>query len=520
MPRRVTIAMVALAGFSLMAALGWKYLKPTRLTPLNDYNIILISVDTARADFYGCYGNQAVSTPSMDALASEGVLFENFYSNINATLPAHSSIMTGLYPAQHGVARNSMRLAASNLTLPEFLATKNYKTAAFIGSFILSSTFGFNQGFHVFNETFKVPSPQYVEHNITIGAGKKLNRIVHKTNVRQITRKAEEVNEAFFHWLDQYGKEKFFAFIHYYDPHFPYIPPRKWYKKYLASIPPGIPLTQVERNRVESTFQKKIDRNLIFRSSEIGSAAYNEEINALLKLYLSEIEYTDHAIGQVIDRLEKKNLRSRTILLVTADHGENLVEHWDMNEFFGHGSLTFETETRVPFIISCPGVIPKAKRVKQIASHVDIFPTVAELIGAKSLPGMKGVSLVPDLLGDRAPLHRPIYSEACQPYVNWQRDHPAVGWLNQQNSASIRWGDYKYISMPRKLYEAAFQISNDRTEEEDILRELSKQKPELLIALRNGLQDWRNKLVAGNLDVNFQLSEEDREKMESLGYTQ
>jgi arylsulfatase A-like enzyme len=520
MPRRRIFALLVLAGLSEAAVVAWKFMSPSKLARLQDYNIILISLDTARADFFGCYGNQAVSTPHMDALASEGVLFENFYSNINATLPAHSSIMTGLYPAQHGVARNSMRLAASNFTLPEFFAAKNYKTAAFIGSFILASTFGFNQGFQTFNETFKVSPPQYAEHNITVGDGKKLNMIVHKTNVRQITRKAEEVNQAFFQWLDQNERQKFFAFIHYYDPHFPYIPPRKWYKKYFSAIPPGIPLTQPERNRVEASFQKKIDPNLIFRSSEIQQVKYNEEINALLKLYLAEIEYTDHAIGQVMNRLKKKNLRSRTILIVTADHGENLVEHWDMNEFFGHGTLTFETETHVPFVISCPGVIPSGKRVKQIASHVDIFPTLAELIGAKFPSGIKGVSLVPDLLGDRAPLHRPIYSEACQPYVNWQRDHPAIGWLNQQNSASIRWGDYKYINMPRKQYEAAFQISQDRTEEKDILRELSIKKPELLIALRDGLQDWRNKLVTGHIDLNFQLSEEDREKMKSLGYTQ
>lgn len=413
-----------------------------------------------------------------------------------------------------------MRLAASNLTLAEFLATKNYRTAAFIGSFILASTFGFHQGFETFDETFKITPPEYAEHEITMGTSKKLDMIVHENSIRQITRTAEEVNQAFFRWLDRNNSEKFFAFIHYYDPHFPYVPPTKWRTKYLSSIPPGTPLTQRDRNPLETTFQKKIDPDLIFRSSEIHRVKYNEDITAMLKLYLSEIEYTDYAIGEVIERLEKKNLRSKTIVIVTADHGENLVEHWEMNKFFGHGSLTFETETRVPFIISCPGVIPSAKRVKQIASHVDIFPTVADLIGAKYPLQMKGVSLVPDLWDDRAPLGRPIYSEACMPYLNWQRDAPTVKWLNQRNSASMWWGDYKYIHMPLRNYEAVFQISQDKTEEKSILVKLSNQKPELLTAFRNGLQDFREKFMAGNIDVTFQLTEEDREKLESLGYVQ
>lgn len=520
MSRRLILGMLVLAGMSLAVLAGWKYAGGLKRTNLNDYNIVLISLDTARADFFGCYGNSAVATPAMDELASQGVLFENFYTNINATLPAHSSIMTGLYPTHHGVARNSMRLPASNITLAEFLAAKNYKTAAFIGSFILSSTFGFHQGFETFDENFETTPSEHVEHQIRIGTKKKSNMIVHKTNIRQIIRKAEEVNEAFFRWLHRNQSEKFFAFVHYYDPHFPYVPPQKWHKKHLSSIPPGTPLTQQDRNPLEKTFQEKIDPALNFRSSEIHRLKYNEEIDALLKLYLSEIEYTDYAIGQLIDRLEKTNLRSKTVIIVTADHGENLVEHWGMNKFFGHGSLTFETETHVPFIISLPGVIPSGKRVQQIASHVDIFPTLVDMIGATAPSGMDGVSLHPDLLGDRAPLHRPIYSEACMPYLDWQREARNVNWLNERNSGSMRWGDYKYVNMPLRNYEAVFQIANDRVEEKNVLPELMKGKPQLLSALRNGLQDWRKKISTGKIDATFQLSTEDQEALEALGYVQ
>lgn len=512
--------MLVLAGVGIAALAAWKYATRVKAPNLSDYNILLISLDTARADFFGCYGNGAASTPAMDALASQGVLFENFYTNINATLPAHSSIMTGLYPAHHGVARNSMRLAETNLTLAEFLAEKNYKTAAFIGSFILSSTFGFHQGFQTFDEKFDMIPSDYVEHQIQIGSSKKSDMIVHKNNIRQITRRAEDVNEAFFRWLGRNQDEKFFAFVHYYDPHFPYVAPERWHKKHLSSIPPGTPLTQQDRNPLEKTFQKKIDPNLTFRASDIHRLKYTREIDVLLKLYLSEIEYTDYAIGQLMERLEKTNLRSKTIIIVTADHGENLVEHWDMNKFFGHGFLTFETETRVPFVISLPGVIPTEKRVRQIASHVDILPTLANLIGETSPSRIDGVSLVPDLLGDRAQLRRPIYSEACMPYLDWQNEAPKVGWLNERNSASIRWGDYKYVNMPLRKYEAVFQVAKDRAEQINVLPELGIQKPEVLTALRNGLLDWRKKVSTGNIDATFRISEEDQEKLEALGYLQ
>lgn len=520
MSRRLLIGILGLIGLSMAALATWKYVSHSKASTLNDFNILFISLDTARADFFGCYGNGAVSTPAMDALASKGILFENFYTNINATLPAHASMMTGLYPAHHGVARNSMRLAASNLTIAEFLAGKNYKTAAFIGSFILSSTFGFHQGFQTFNENFSMNPSEYLEHQIQIGAKQKSDMITHKKNIRQITRKAEEVNEAFFRWLGRNQSEKFFAFVHYYDPHFPYLPPEKWHKKHLPSIPPGTPLAQKDRRMFKKTFQKKIDSNLIFRPSEIYRLKYDEEINVLLKLYVSEIEYTDYAIGQLIEVLEKTNLRSKTIVIVTADHGENLVEHWEMNKFFGHGFLTFETETRVPFVVSLPGIIPSGKRVQQIASHVDILPTLANLIGERFPSEIDGVSLVPDLFEDRALLYRPIYSEACMPYLKWQGVAMNVGWLNERNSASMRWGEYKYVNMPRRNYEAVFQVAKDRAEEINILPQLGKQKPELLTALRNGLHDWRKKVSSGKIDATFQLSEEDQEKLEALGYVQ
>jgi arylsulfatase A-like enzyme len=521
MSRKLLLIVIVSILLSIAAFAAWKYWRPERFPSAPGFNIVLISIDTTRADFFGCYGDHAAVTPHMDQLATEGVLFENFYSTINTTLAAHSSMITGLYPPHHGVGRNSMRLGASNLTLAEFLRSQHYKTAAFIGSFALASVFGFNQGFDTFNESFIGSPSDYVEREVQVSTRgkKKFEVIVPKTNVGRISRSAEEVNQAFFDWLSQNKSAKFFAFVHYYDPHFPYLPAEKWYKKHLNEIPPGTPLTQEEREPLENTLQNLIDPNVKFRSEDIDRIHYPEPVNALLKLYLSEIEYIDFALGQVLQRLEKDGLRSKTILIVTADHGENLVEHWNMNSFFRHGFLTHETETHVPFIISAPGFLPEGKRVRDVASQIDIFSTVLQLAGVKRIPLTDGISLAPAIFSSRH-LDRAIFIEASQPQIKLQRDAPSMGWVNEKNGASIRLGDYKYTSMPIRQYEALFQISKDRNEEQDILLETSRTKPQLLIALRDGLDGWRRKLMAGKVDESFQLSDEDREKLESLGYVQ
>jgi arylsulfatase A-like enzyme len=522
MLKKVLLILAILAAVSLTSYAAWKYFHTSKFPIAEGYNIVLLSIDTTRADFFGCYGNSIASTPAVDELASKGVLFEDFYSTINTTLAAHSSMMTGLYPPHHGVGRNSMRLNGSNTTLAEFLQSNGYTTAAFIGSFALASVFNFNQGFQTFDESFIGSPSDYIERQVQVSTRekKKFDVIVPKESVGHISRSADQVNNAFFQWLSRNKNKKFFAFIHYYDPHFPYLPEEAWYKKHLAAIPAGTPLTQDDRAPLENTFKEIIDPEYKFRAAEIGKTPYPNPVDALLKLYLSEIEYADHAVGEVIRKLEMEGLRSKTIFILTADHGENLVEHWEFNSFFRHGFLTHESETHIPFIISAPGFLPQGKRVKQIASQVDILPTIADLFGYRNKPETDGISLLQDLFAERRHSDRAIYMEASQPQIKLQRDAPQMGWVNERNSGSIRWGEYKYTSIPIRQYEAVFHIAKDRTEENDILLPISKSQPKLLIALRDGLEDWRKKIMSGKFDATFKLSEEDQEKLKSLGYVQ
>src|SRR5262249_24680528 len=248
----IVLILIAAAAF-----FEYQRFRPVPVKRAPNFNVVLISLDTTRADFLGCYGNRVISTPNIDRLASDGVLFENFYSTINTTLAAHSSIFTGLYPRNHGVGRNSMRLNQKNLTMAEFLRSKNYETAAFIGSYALASVFGINQGFHVYDESFIGDPNQYIAKNMQAKNvdNHSFEWLVTKTNVGHIMRSADEVNHAFLGWLSQNKQKPFFAFVHYYDAHFPYDPPEKWYKKRMDKIPADVPLTQQDREAIEGQFK-------------------------------------------------------------------------------------------------------------------------------------------------------------------------------------------------------------------------------------------------------------------------
>ena len=521
MLKKLTIPALGVLIVAAILFLSWRYIFSTSVKRANHYNIVLISIDTTRADFFGCYGNPAVSTPNVDRLAQKGVLFENFYSTINTTLAAHSAMFTGQYPRDIGVGRNSMRLNSKVLTMAEFLHAKGYATAGFIGSFALASVFGINQGFQTYDESFIGDPSSYIAREVEASTkeNESFEVIIPNTNVGHIMRTAEEVNQSFFKWLDQKKQDKFFAFVHYYDPHFPYHPPEEWYKKHLEAIPPGTPMIQDEREPIENEFKQKIDPNIRFSAATIDSVKYPPEINALLQLYRSEIEYTDHAIGQIMKKLEKENLLSKTIVIVTADHGENLVEHWNFNSFFRHGFLTYETEIHIPFILSCPGVLPEGRRVNQVSSQIDIFPTLLDLVNIAP-PKVDGISLLTLLFADRSRLNRYIYSEASQPHINLQRQAKHLVWVNDLNSGSVRKDQYKYTMIPNRQFEALYNIQEDPLEEKNVLTDLSKIDPEISVTFRDQLENWRKKARSGNIDSSFELSDEDREKLESLGYVQ
>jgi len=335
------------------------------------YNVLLITLDTTRADHLGCYGYKAARTPNLDSLAREGVRFARTYCPAPLTLPAHASIMTGLYPAAHTVRNNGHYLPSGIRTLAEILKGKGYSTAAFVSSFSVDSRFGLDRGFDVYDDTFQSESP---------------------FKTQNAERRAEETFARFSRWLETGGKNRFFGWIHYYDPHLPYDPP----------------------------------------------SPYKEEFDG--DPYDGEIAYMDRYVGAVLERLREQGVLEKTIVVVAGDHGEGLGDKVEL----GHGIFLYEETLRVPFILHNPAVFPRSQVIESQVRLIDIAPTILEITGLQNeAKGMKGQSLIARLRGKNLKAPDSLV-ETFYPRENF-------GWAELVGLISERW---KYIQSPRpELYD-------------------------------------------------------------------
>lgn len=369
-PARPSIRFVA--ALALWAALTGA----CRSAPANsDRSVILVTLDTTRADRIGAYGGRAVPTPNLDAVASEGVLFENAVSPVPLTLPAHCSILTGRYPASHGVRHNGIfRLPASVGSLASRFRGAGFATAAVVGAYVLNRGFGTERGFDVYDDVEESRVAGGPEHEL------------------EAQRSADEVNERVFRWLDRHAQQRFFLWVHYYDPHLPYAPPET----------PG-----------RTLFGTGYDR---------------------------EISYVDACFGDLWSRLVRTGASDRTLLIVAGDHGESLGEHGEES----HGLLLYEGAVRVPLLFRAPGLLPAGRRVSAPVDLVDVAPTVLDLMRMPPLDGAQGRSLAGLLSGQETGEGRLAFAETLMGRLEY-------GWSDLYMARSAR---FKYIEAPTpELYD-------------------------------------------------------------------
>jgi arylsulfatase A-like enzyme/Flp pilus assembly protein TadD len=302
-------------------------------------NVVLITIDTLRADRVGCYGYRQARTPNLDALAREGVMFRTAVSSVPLTLPSHCSILTGTYPTVHGVRDNlGYTMGDSPPTLATILKQRGYSTAAFVGADVLDPQRGLNRGF----DTYSCPLRRKMGQN---------NPLVF--NLVELQRRAEEVVADALGWFSTQptGSAKpFFVWIHLYDPHLPYDPPPRF--------------------------------------------------RALLRdPYDGEIAYADYALGKAFQYLREHNLYDSTLIIAASDHGESFGEHGE----HAHGYFIYDTTLLVPFIVKPPlgsGIAPRRSDVP--VRTIDIAPTVLQFLEIAPPPSMQGVGLLSLLLGKTA----------------------------------------------------------------------------------------------------------------------
>ncbi len=338
-------------------------------------NLIIITIDTLRADHLSCYGYKESITPNIDSLAREGMLFTNAVCQVPLTLPSHCCIFTGKYPPAHGVRHNGIfELHQDERTLAEILRDNGFETGAFIGAYVLNSCFGLRQGF----ETYSDIKIQF----------KDFTRIKEDTE-EDVTpeRVAEDVNHDAFQWLDTVKDKRFFAWIHYYDPHYPYDPPAKTEKKIRG------------------------------------------------KGYDAEISYSDQCFGDLLKKLEEHSLLDTSIILFCSDHGEGLGEH-DEQE---HGIFIYDYSIRIPLVIRAPWMIRRGSTYTGLFETVDIMPTLLGLLGIPPPPTVQGKDFARSIqTGKLADGKSEAYAETFMPTLQY-------GW---SDLVSIRKGGKKYIEAP------------------------------------------------------------------------
>jgi arylsulfatase A-like enzyme/Flp pilus assembly protein TadD len=279
-------------------------------------NVLIISIDTCRADYLGCYGYAENTTPNIDNLASEGIVFENVISPMPLTLPAHCSMLTGVDSRKHGIHDNEgYVLDDRHVTLAEILKSKGFATGAVISSFVLDDKFGLARGFDTYEDRF--------------------NKSLNSAGI--VERRGDEATHEANLWLQEHKAERFFLFLHYFDPHYTYDPPEPF----------------------KSNFAKNP--------------------------YAGEIAYADHCIGQVIQKLKELDICDSTLLIITSDHGEDLGEHGENY----HGYYIYQNTVHVPLIFRLPGS-KEAMRIEETAGLIDIVPTICSLLGIKTPAGMHG----------------------------------------------------------------------------------------------------------------------------------
>lgn len=338
-------------------------------------NLLLVTFDTTRADHLGCYGGGAATSPHVDALAEEGVLFERCIAVAPITLPSHASILTGLYPFRHGVRNNTTHYLPERIpTLAGTLAEEGFETGAAIAAVVLDSRYGLDRGFDHYDDDLS-------------GAAESTAIAFKETDAADVTRRALE-------WLEERGGERWFLWVHYFDPHASYQPPPEL-------------------------------------ATRCGGSRYD-----------GEIAWADEHFGRILAALRRRGQLEDTLVVATADHGESLGEHGEST----HTLFIYDATTRVPLVVAHPS-LARGKRVAPVVSLVDIVPTVLELLEVPSPGDLDGRSLARCLLGPTVtPEPRPVYSESLAPLLNH-------GWADLR---AVRTEEMRYVRAPRpELYDLA-----------------------------------------------------------------
>ncbi len=432
-------------------------------------NVVVVTLDTVRADHCSVYGYSRPTTPGLEALAREGTTFEAAYAPMATTAPSHATMFTGLHPRTHGVLKNGLVLAATVPTLAEVMRGAGYETAAFVSSYVLNTRFGLARGFERHDDDFTGANASFkspVWEGMTVEG--------------TFDRRADEVTSKVVTWLAARAAEKpeagaspppkpLFLWVHYFDPHDPYEPPEPYRTRFAPDRP---------------------DADALARD---------------LAAYDGEIAFTDAELTRLVAVLDRVLGARDTLLIVVGDHGEGLMDHGHMH----HGLMLFEEAVRVPWIARFGGHVRSGARVTTPVGLVDLMPTVLALAGVATVPAIQGVSLAPALTQGAPVPERPVVMER-----RLYKTSPVDGFAVSGPKLALRLGTWKYVEAPDEGTRQLFDLASDPHERVDRAPAESGRVDELA----KRLEAWRAATPIGEATLPALPSEEEQ-RLRALGYT-
>lgn len=453
-------------------------------------NIIFIFIDAARADHFSCYGHKNKTTPQIDRIAREGVVYENAISPAGWTLPAVTSMFTGTHVSRHGVNNENHVLTEDLPLMPEILKRAGYETVGFCTNDWISDATGLTRGFSEFHDY------QY-------------SRFIHKAKrfINSLIIKGKDswgyaINKDIKKWMKNYSYQKpFFMFVHYNELHLPYQLPKPFNTRFL---PTGM------------SYEEASKVNQDPKAYYAGAVEMSQQDFEISKnLYDCALGCIDHRIGEVYEYLKNLGQLDDTLIIITSDHGESLGEH----QHFDHYYVLYEALLKIPLILRYPKSFPAGTRYQELVQTLDFLPTFKEMLGLHDpeLDVMQGYPLPPFLDGT-APREFTI-SERYKDLKGLKKSYPQLDLSHLKKweldrKVAIRTKKYKLISSSD--YESElFDLENDPAENSCIIKE----KPAVAEDLLSKYEKWRQTFTAASGEKKeADFDDAVRKRLESLGY--
>jgi arylsulfatase A-like enzyme len=434
-------------------------------------NVLLISLDSLRADHVGAYGYKRDTSPSFDRFAKDGVLFRNAISTSSWTLPTHLTMFTGRSQLSHGVVVDTLVLSTAIPTLGQIFKEAGYATAGFVSGPYVGGHYGYDRGMDT-----------YTDFSASWGKGAEARAAI----------LSPTINEKAIEWLDKAHKEPFFLFLHYFDIHYDFVPPAPYDTMF------------------DPDYTGTMDGRFFIERDDVHAKMDPRDLEHIRALYDGEIRYTDEHVGRILDKLKALGVYDDTVVLITSDHGDEFFEHGNK----GHHRTVYDEVLRIPFALRLPGGEHSGKTIDEQVSLLDVFPTLLDAAGFRVPSDVEGESLAGWLRGRRS-TREAIYSDFYDKRgFNLQVARRTAGEKTIQH--------FNRITHPKRGSLEYYDLARDPAESDNRADEQPAKMTSAVEAMTTWLElRWRthrHTQLATDGTASIEIDADTQERLKALGY--